>query len=159
MPLSVKSIIRSCPVFSRKNNVLMNAAPDTDSQDDGRNELMRSMSESVEVRQAMVALLVKYAAATKSPPEMPPNVRRYTSRRRLDSIGMVGEWLESYLAFTGDPRHVTPVNTGMDALAAACGGWVSDGRNTEPQPPHAAARASIPVFTGVTCLGSPVNAK
>ena len=94
-------------------------------------ELMRSMSESVEVRQAMVALLVKYAAATKSPPEMPPNVRRYTSRRRLDSIGMVGEWLESYLAFTGDPRHVTPVNTAMDALAAACGGWVSDGRNTE----------------------------
>ncbi len=96
-------------------------------------ELMRSMSESVEVRQAMVALLVKYAAATESPPEMPPNVQRYTRRRRLDSIGMVGEWLESHLVCTDDSRHVTPVNTAMDVLAAACGGWVSDGGNTEPR--------------------------
>ena len=68
------------------------------------------MQHKPEVRQAVLAALVRMAAATKDPPKDIPSVAAFTEQQRRDSIGPLGQWLQDRLQVTGDPRDVVSLN-------------------------------------------------
>ena len=59
--------------------------------------------------EAMLAMLVKRAQSLKEPPPMPQSVADATERRREESLGDVGKWLQNRVMITGHSRdYVLP---------------------------------------------------
>ena len=84
------------------------------------------VQETPACRQAMVALLVKYAADTSSPPADIPSVQAFTEQHRKDSIGLVGQWLETRLQVTGEARDTVHLDTLWETLKDELGAGKND---------------------------------
>ena len=70
-----------------------------------------------QTRQAMLALLVKHAAANPEQPDGPASVTRLLRERWRASIGSVGRWLVDHLQVTGDRNEKIFADEIMAALA------------------------------------------
>ena len=70
-----------------------------------------------QARQAMLALLVQYAAAYREPPDAPASVTELLRERRRATIGSVGRWLVDHLQVTGDGDETVLADEIMTALA------------------------------------------
>ena len=97
----------------------LTVAPDT--------ERIAAFSEIAEARQAVAAMLVRWAARTRERPKDPPSVRAYTEQRRQDSIGQVGQYIESTLRVTEKRQDFVLLDSFIEAVAASCGGKDSKG--------------------------------
>ena len=60
-----------------------------------------SVKYNPEIRQAVMAKMVRWAAEATQRPADPPSVREYTEQRRLESIGPLGQLLQTRLQVTG----------------------------------------------------------
>ena len=97
----------------------LTVAPDT--------ERIAAFSEIAEARQAVAAMLVRWAASTRERPKDPRSVQAYTELRRQDSIGQVGQYIESTLQVTGKTQDFVLLDSFIEAVAASCGGKDSKG--------------------------------
>ena len=73
------------------------------------------------VRQAVVALLVKWAAETPKRPEAPLSVQAFTEQRRQESIGAVGQYIQANVKVTSRRTDYMSVKQLMDELGEAIG--------------------------------------
>ena len=88
---------------------------------------INDVAQLVEVRQAVVAMLVSAAVRHQTRPTDPPSVQDYSRERYEDAIGPVGQHIARYLRVTGKREDVLDADDLIAAIEQACGGQDKDG--------------------------------
>ena len=81
------------------------------------------------IRQAMLALLVRYAVANRWPPEDIPSVTQARQVAREEALGDCGDWIRNYVV-KGRPMDVLITNEVWSAALVASGNGDGDGDGT-----------------------------
>ena len=74
-----------------------------------------------ECRQAVLTMLVKWAALTPTPPAAPQSVLAFTEQRYQESIGETGQYIQSHVRMTGLQADVMAVSELMETLGSVIG--------------------------------------
>ena len=99
-------------------------AVDTGAVDPNRTQ---NVAADGEARQAVLAMLVRWAKATPDRPLEPQSVLDYTQERRLESIGAVGQWLLDRLEVTGNRSDSVNLDALWKVIVTECGGADENG--------------------------------